>query len=323
MRKNSAVLLVFALAVAFLLNTELLPYVLSQTQNNGSVSAPTIQWQKKYGDTHVEVASNLIQTSDGGYVFMDLGYSYNSFFKPSFVYKVDSSGSLQWNKTIFYGRGRVIIQTSDEGYEITGHWATPFGIDENGEPYGTAYKSTPTLVKTNSEGNIQWVQNYTTEPPNLGIDFETQPNGFGYRRDGMIQTSDGGFVYWQRGTITKTDLNNNTQWVITVTYPTLDAYPTYTRPLSLFSVIETSNGALAALGVGYELLDNSKSGNIYVIKTEAFLPLPSQAPLPTPIPTPTPTPLPASTVEAEAIVSIMIAVVVGAGLLVYFKKRKH
>jgi hypothetical protein len=193
MRKNTAVLLVLALAVALLLNTKLLPYALSQTQNNTSVSAPAIEWQNKYGGS-VLYASNLIQTSDGG------------------------------------------------------------------------------------------------------------------------------FVYWWDGSINKTDSNNNTQWVKTFYYKGFEGMTNNTGPLEeLSSVIETSDGALAALGIGLWHLDDGRSGSIYLIKTEAFLPLPSQAPLPTPIPTP----LPALTVEDAVIMALIIGVVVVAGLLFYFKKRKH
>jgi hypothetical protein len=294
MRKNTAVLLVLALAVALLLNTELLPYVLSQTQNNGSVSAPAIEWQEKYGGS-IAFASNLIQTSDGGYVFMNLGWYHSLSFFPATVYKVDSSGSLQWNKTVEDLKASTILQTNDEGYEITGEWHSTY---------------TPTLVKMDSQGSIQWVANYSSVP-DLGVASTRS-----------IQTSDGGFAYWTDGdvyygdgNITKTDSNNNTQWVKQLTYRGIDG----TAPLKLYSVIETSDGALAALGVGKDLFDNLFTGKIYLIKTEAFLPLPSQAPLQTPMPTP----LPALTVEAAVIVSLIVGVVVVTGLLVFLKKRKH
>jgi hypothetical protein len=296
MRKNTAVLLVLALAVTLLLNTELLPYALSQTQNNTSVSAPAIQWQEKYGGS-VLYASNLIQTSDGGYVFMDVGWNYYYTLHPATVFKVDSSGSLQWNKTINFFKAYSslpIIQTNDEGYEIAGQWF----FEEH---------ETPTLIKMDSQGKIQWVVNYSSVPE-LGI------------RSKAIQTSDGGFVYWWDGSINKTDSNNNTQWVKTLYYKGFEGMKNNTAPLEkLSSVIETSDGALAALGIGLWHLDDARSGSIYLIKTEAFLPLPSQTPLPTPIPTP----LPALTVEDAVIMALIIGVVVVAGLLFYFKKRKR
>jgi hypothetical protein len=271
------------------------------------VSVPAIEWQREYGGD-VEAVNNLIQTSDGGYAFTSSAWGYQATFKPSTFYKADSSGSSQWNKTIPYLAAQTLIQTNDEGYETAGHWST----------YGTTYKHTPTLIKTDSQGNIQWIQNYSSVP-DLGVNAT------------FIQTSDGGYAYvdvWDlnyhattrnAGGFVKIDSNYNVQWVKNLTYTSYEG----TFPLALGSLVETSDGALAVLGVGLHSQGFPKSGIIYLVKTEAFLPLPSQTPLPTPIPTPTPTPLPALTVEAAAIVSIMIAVVVAAGLLVYFKKRKH
>jgi len=279
------------LIAAILLCIESLPIVFSQTSINAPVSAPSIEWQEKYG-YWVAFASNLIQTSDGGYVFMDLGWTHSVSFTPSTVYKVDSSGSMQWNKTIDFLKASTIIQTNDEGYEIAGGWTV-----------GVTYQYTPTLIKMDSQGNIQWVANYSSVP-NLGTTTSKR-----------IRTSDGGSAYWTDGSITKTDSNNNTQWVKNLDYTGLDG----TAPLKLSSVIETSDGALAALGVGIDLFDNIFSGKIYLIKTEAFLPLPSQAPLPTPMPTS----LPAISVEATIVVLLIIVVFAVAVLLIFLRKRKH
>lgn len=279
------------------------------------VSAPAIEWQREYEmvEGGVEAVNNLIQTSDGGYAFTSSAWSYQETFKPSTFYKADSSGSLQWNKTIPFFSADTVIQTNDEGYEIAGRWDT----------YGTSiYKKTPTLLKTDSQGNIQWNQNYSSVP-DLGVNST------------FIQTSDSGFAYLQfwttisaygdkgipAGGIVKTDSNYNTQWVKNLTYvnPLSSYYSTF--PLALSSLVETSDGALAVLAVGLEAQGFPRSGVIYLVKTEAFLPLPSQTPLPTPLPTPTPTPT--LTVENAVIASLIIAGVVGAGLLVYFKKRKR
>ncbi len=296
MSKSMRMLLILAFVVSLLLSTELLTGVSSQTSSIEAVSAPAIEWQEKYGGS-VMYASNLIQTSDGGYVFMDVGWNHYYTLHPATVFKVDSSGSLQWNKTINFFKAESslpIIQTNDEGYAIAGQW-----FFEGSE--------TPTLIKMDSQGKIQWVANYSSVPE-LGI------------RSKAIQTSDGGFVYWwDWSSINKTDSNNNTQWVKDLYYKGAEGYANNTAPLRLSSVIETSDGALAALGVGRYQLDNARTGSIYLTKTEAFLPLPSQAPLPTPLPTP----LPALTVEAAVVVSLIIGVVLVAGLLFFLKKRKH
>jgi hypothetical protein len=287
------------LIAAILLCIESLPIGFSQTSINAPASAPAIEWQKiyvhagVYDNTGIVSASNLIQTSDGGYVFMDLGWTYQMVFTPSTVYKVDSSGNLQWNKTIDFLAASTIIQTNDEGYEIAGSWTV-----------GVTYQYTPTLVKMDSQGNIQWVANYS-RVPNLGTTTSSR-----------IRTSDGGSAYWTDGSIIKTDSNNNTQWVeILNGTDHSDSH----GPLFIFSVIETSDGALAALGVGTYWSGNPRTGRIYLIKTEAFLPLPSQAPLPTPIPTS----LPTISVEATIVVSLIIVVFAVAVLLIFLRKRKH
>jgi hypothetical protein len=279
------------LIAAILLCSEPLPIVLSQTPSK-LVFAPAIEWQKSYGENS-ESVSNLIQTTDGGYIFMDLAWAYSMTFKPSTVYKVDSAGNMQWNKTIDNLAASAIIQTNDGGYEIAGSWTI-----------GVTYQYTPTLIKMDSQGNIQWVANYSSAL-NLGTTSTS------------IRTSDGGFAYRADGSIIKTDSHNNTQWIETFNFTDSSRL----NPLPLFSVIETSDGALAALGVGTYFSGNPRTGIIYLIKTEAFLPPPSQTPLPTPMPTS----LPALTVEGTiaVLVIIVVAVVVGVSLLVYFKKRKH
>ena len=262
----------------------------------------------------IEAVNNLIQTSDGGYAFTHRAWSYLNSYWPSTFYKVDSSGSLQWSKTFPFFSADTVIQTNDEGYEIAGSWETSTYFGSTQRVKDDEFN---TIIKTDSQGNIQWIQNYSSVP-DLGVNAT------------FIQTSDGGYAYvdywyvgatettYDAGGVVKLDSNYNVQWVKNLTY-TSQEHP-YTFPLALGSLVETSDGALAVLGVGLTAQHFATTGVIYLVKTEAFLPVPSQTPLPTPISTPTP--FPASTVEAAVIASI-VAVVVGAGLLLYFKKRKQ
>ena len=294
-------MVILALAVILLLSTDLFTDGSSQTSSSEPVSAPGIEWQNSYGGSTVSV-SNLVQTSDGGYIFMDLGWRYNVGFQPSTVYKVDSAGNVQWSKTLGpyntseYLGASSIIQTNDGGYEIAGGWTI-----------GVTYQYTPTLVKMDAQGNIEWVANYSTTPELVSISTR-------------VRTSDGGFVYcWTDGRIIKTDSGNNTQWTKQFNYTGDRGAPLGILPLSIHSVIETSDGALAILAVGEYHSGIARTGRIYLIKTEAFLPLPSQAPLPTPMPKS----LPTLTDYVIPVVSLFIGVVAVAVLLVYFKKRKH
>ena len=156
--------LALLLVLLFLISSVLLTHSNVKAQTSGNTSAPAIQWQQRYGGS-TEAVSNLIQTSDGGYAFLDLGWSYQYTFFPSSFCKVDSLGNIQWTKTYGLFRALNLVQTSDWGYEISGYWST----------YGTTYEYTSTIIKTDSEGNVQWVENYSSSldllpspPPTLG-----------------------------------------------------------------------------------------------------------------------------------------------------------
>jgi len=283
-RKTSAVLLTIIITISCLT-------VLTIKPNNAQSSnqTPATAWQQTYGSfyngtgvqdvptdmakdsQHVKAVSNLVQTSDGGYAFMDEGWGSYGNFKPAVVFKVDSSGNINWTKAIVNFLGVAIRQATDGGYEVSGNWVNSQGRS-----------ITPTLIRMDFQGNIESVRNYSSVP-NLGVYASNA---------GRIQTSDGGYVYWTLGaptalvnafptgpssSIVKTSSNNRTQWVKNLTYPDAQA-PGVSLPLEIFSVIETKDGALAILGVGDSMLDNPTMGTIYLIKTEPFLPSPTNLP---------------------------------------------
>ena len=281
-----------------------------------TTSVPGTQWQKLYGSGSSESVSNFIQTCDGGYAFLDCGKSYQALFFPSTLFKLDSSGNMQWNKTIKLFTASNLIQTSDGGYEVAGEWNT----------YSTTYQTNQTLIKLNSNGDIQWYEN-TSTVLNLAI---TSSN---------IQTSDGGFAYFEPANVTvfpirasfpalvKTDSNNNTQWIENLPYSGPANYfnGTITFPFKIFSLIETSDGALAGLGIADPYLSpQGLWGYIYLIKTAQFLPLPSQIPLPTPLPSPKPT-LTMITVNEQILIIAPVALLVALSivLLIYRRHRKQ
>ena len=304
------------LVVISIVSLIILQPTLVSAQTSSSTSPPATQWQKLYGSGNTQLVSNLIQTSDGGYVFLDCAKSYQSFFTPAILYKLDSLGNMQWNKTINHFVGFSLIQTSDGGYEIAGQWST----------YGTTYVNTPAVIKTDSKGNTQWYEN-TSTVLNLAIGSSN------------IQTSDGGFVYFEAGngvlnpanatvspTLVKTDSNNKTQWIGNLPYSGPSNYENGTIwfPFQIFSIIETTDGGLASLGIADPYLQpQGLWGPIYLMKTAPFLPLPSQSPLPTPLPSPTPSPT-MITVNEQIIIIALIAVVVALSivLLIYRRHRK-
>jgi hypothetical protein len=287
---------------------------LGSAQTSSNTSPPATQWQKSYGAGKTAFLSNLIQTSDGGYAFLDCGYiGQSGMFFPSILYKLDSYGNMQWNKTFNLFSASNLIQTSDGGYEIVGSSTS-----------STMLQFTPTLIKLSSKGDTQWYENTSTVLKLAVVSSN-------------IQTSDSGYAYFKPADVTsfpthasfptliKTDSNNNTQWIENLTYSGPFNYynGTITFPFKIFSLIETSDGALAGLGIANPGLTGGYEGFIYLIKTAPFLPSPSQSPLPTPLPSPTPAPF-MITVNEQILIIALIAVVVALSIvmLIYRRHRK-
>jgi len=130
-----------------------------------------MQWNKTYGGPIQDVASCVVQTSDGGYALAGETYSYNVNSQVFFV-KTDGSGNVQLSK--MYGGtdsagASSVTKTSDGGYALAGH-IEYFGVDS----------SDAWLVKTDSSGNMQWSKTYGG----------TQDD----RACSVVQTSDGKYV---------------------------------------------------------------------------------------------------------------------------------
>jgi len=127
-------------------------------------------------------------------------------------------------------------------------------------------------------------------------------------------------------TLVKTDSNNKTQWIENLPYSGPSNYENGAIwfPFQILSIIETTDGALASLGIADPYLQpQGLWGPIYLMKTAAFLPLPSQSPIPTLLPSPTPTPT-KIIVNEQTLIIALIAVVIALSivLLIYRRHRK-
>jgi hypothetical protein len=284
---------------------------------------PNILWQQKYAKDYSALWShqsltNLIETSDEGFAFSTIGFAYQSLLHPATLYKINSTGYIEWTKSLEHFTASTIIQTSDGGYEIAGNWRTP-----------SAYELEPTLLKTDSEGNIQWNQNFTSLPQQTvnGAMIQNESSTLST----IIKTSDGGFAYvdWVWGSIVKTDPNKQIQWIKNVTYSDEKTIQwgdsTFFVPAistAMCSLIETSDGALAGLGIALSSGTNVYRCDITFIKTEPFLPIPSPSLLPTPMPTPTPHQAPQLYDTLIAPILIVVGVTMVVSLLLYRRHRK-
>ncbi len=161
---------------------------------------PAIEWIKTYGGTLSDYAYSMIQTSDGGYALAGLTWSFGAGDCDIWFVKTDPNGNMQWNKT--YGGAMIdlansVVQTIDGGYILVGR------TDSLGDSSGDFW-----LVKTDSNGNMQWNRAYGGESTDEAFS--------------VIQTSDEGYAIagttWSYGSggsdswLVKTDSNGNMQW---------------------------------------------------------------------------------------------------------------
>ncbi|HEY9261442.1 hypothetical protein, partial [Chitinophaga sp.] len=82
-------------------------------------------WAKTYGGTGDDTFSKLTPTKDGGYIAIGSTNSYCYDLGAILIVKLDSAGSVTWNKVIDFGpdhggQGNDILATSDSGYAFAG-----------------------------------------------------------------------------------------------------------------------------------------------------------------------------------------------------------
>jgi hypothetical protein len=87
-------------------------------------------WFKTYGGSGFDIGTSIQPTNDGGYIVLGSTSSYGAGSRDLYLFKINSSGDLQWYKT--YGGagldiGKTVRNTSDGGYIILG--TMEFGID--------------------------------------------------------------------------------------------------------------------------------------------------------------------------------------------------
>ncbi len=284
---------------------------LIETDSNGN-----LLWKQTYENVAPKV---LIQTSDGGYAIASASGE---------LIKTDSKGNLSWEKSYptsgALNFGGSLIQTSDGGYAMAGGKTVPAT-----EPNSSA-SSQVWLVKTDSQGNLQWQSalNSSTQ-----IDSVTN----------LMQTKDGGYAVagfieaylWSKSCafLFKTDSKGNVEW--SQTYA--ESWTTFVNGL-----IQNSDGGFILAGSstgsntnnGAWLIKTDDDGNAPTVSVSAVSDSSSPSPgstsstsppatsTATSKPTSNSAPTLVSTSTIIVVISIVLAVVVCSGFLFYFKKLK-
>ncbi len=205
-------------------------------------SAGHIQWTRSIGGSQHDRGHAIIQTSDGGYAIVGVTMSFGAGDEDVYVFKLDSSGNLQWARSIGGPNqdiGRAIIQTFDRGYAIVGY-TTSYG-QGNWDVY---------VVKLDSSGNLQWTR--TVGGPSWD---------YGYA---IVQTSDGGLLIagetssYGAGSfdiyVIKLDSTGHLLWTKTIGGPGADRG---------YAILQSRQGSYAI--AGYTTSYGQGNNDIYVV----------------------------------------------------------
>jgi len=209
-------------------------------------STGNIEWNKTYGGNGDDKPWRIVKTSDYGYAIAGRTSSYSQGQNDYLLFKIDSTGNLQWNTT-FGGAeeesARGILETPDKGFLITG-WSGSYGAGELDF----------WLVKTDGNGKHEWNQTYGGTKTERAIT--------------TILTNDGNYItvgnsasFGQGETdilLVKIDNSGNQIW--NVTYGGKSA--------------ETPFGIIEALDGGYGIVGHSFSfgageDDVWFIKTDS------------------------------------------------------
>jgi hypothetical protein len=214
-----------------------------------------VQWQQTYDNfssldnryAYRFSAGSIVEDVDGGYVFTCWAQS-----DIALLVKLDSDGNVQWEKKIEGdGIGFRSIIKADEGFLLTGtkdnlafvmktdslgnqEWSRTIeslyvvnsAVHSKEDGYlfaGTTYSlNASSLIRTDSQGNIQWLEKY-----------------FGLGQAGIssvLQSDDGGYVF--TGWTGPSDSSERNIWLVkTDEYGAIPEFPSYSLLVILVVVV--------------------------------------------------------------------------------------
>ncbi len=235
----------------------------NQTYNSGSYTD-----SGGYVNPRDDEATDIIQTSDGGYALVGsaslFSSSTSSITSSSWVVKTDSKGNQIWNKGYdlmnLNGYKISIIQTNEGGYAIAGTQNDDF-----------------CLFKIKSSNQLEWSKIY-------GDQYTDTPCA-------LVQLEDGGYALagtWTPNSTTssrntmsllRTDSSGTVSWTNIYSAKEDPASYTYSNDQAC-ALIGTNDGAYAL--VGSTLFGSETHQDIFFVKTETLEQTPQTTPIPTP-----------------------------------------
>ena len=155
-----------------------------------------MEWNKTIVGPQGDFANSIVQNSDGGYAIFCTSWQSETLPSAFKIIKTDSEGNEQWNRT-YGGTGKFFTAESDAGILTADGGYLLAGVSVEKDSNWLAW-----LVKTDSQGNMLWNQNY---------------GGIGSWALSVIQSSDSSYcfggVYNGKGVwLVKTDSNGEMEW---------------------------------------------------------------------------------------------------------------
>jgi len=129
-----------------------------------------VSWGKNYGETDSEVAYDIKQTSDSGFVVAGYTESYGAGIINAYVIKLEYNGVISWQKA--YGGTDLdciysIQELSGGGYIATGYTKS-FG-EGNADIW---------LLELNSNGTVSWGKTYGDNDEDIAWSVDTTSSGY-------------------------------------------------------------------------------------------------------------------------------------------------
>ena len=165
-----------------------------------------VNWQMCLGGSNDDRATSIQQTADGGYIVAGQSYSRdgnvtgNHGSMDYWVVKLDSSGSLLWQKCVGGSRDDAVYcvqQTADGGYILAGTT-----LSNNGDVNGNHGSMDYWIVKLDGAGNLLWQQCLGGSQDDAANSVQQTADGgyvvagYSVSNDGNVYGNHGGLDYW-------------------------------------------------------------------------------------------------------------------------------
>jgi len=147
--------------------------------------------------TSAGIPGEVTEAIDGGYMIAGK-YTENSPDSSIHMIKTDENGNYVWDRNLCLDKN--IQQASDEDVICSYNHVLDVIQLQDGSFVITGIDNGAWSIKTDVNGNIEWIQTY---PPEAG------GSRYGYA---LIPSPDGGYLMSGGGTLSKMDSAGNTQW---------------------------------------------------------------------------------------------------------------